>query len=194
MTKSRKTTVAFSIEQEQEKDLKRLAGYTKKNVSEVVRSLLLSTEEVAAFIELQDYIDTIGEKSKENVLDQIAKTRRLFFETVMSGHIQAPIALQVRAVSHFDEDGTEIAKLFKKFILALQSKNGCRFGISKVKTDKAEYEYNIVLGNREKIKDVESLIGKFCMIADDAECLETIKLTTKKRTNKRKTRKLSKRQ
>jgi len=191
MKKSRsrtwKKTVCITIEPKQHRDLKKLAKYTGKNVSGVVRELLPTKEEIEAFQAYQDFID-IDKPHRKEVLDKITRTRRLFFETVMSGHIQAPIGLQVAAVSYFDKTGIEIAKLFKNWINALRSKEGCRFESMRFKRPgKPEYIYYMCLARRESKQDVESLIAKYSASAPDAEVISMIKKTARVKGKKSKT-------
>lgn len=197
MTKTRKEwkkTVCITIEPKQQRDLQRLSKYTNLNVSEVIRKLLPSEEDIDAFITYQNYVDSLNkEKHPEKILDKIKDTRRLFMEIAMSGHILAPIGLQVAAVSHFDKTGKEISKLFKKFIKALQSIGDCRFESVKFElpSDSKKYLYYVVTSSDESKAKVKKLISKYIDLGDKAEVNESIKknVRTQGRKPKRKTRK-----
>lgn len=192
-SKELKKTICVTIESKQERDLKSLSKYTGLNVSEVVRKLLPSAEDIDAFITYQDYTDKLH---RERVFDKIANTRPLFMEIAMSGHILAPIGLQVSAVSFFDKTGAEIPKLFKRFIRALQSIKGCRFERVEFALPKygKEYFYYVVTSRDEnKKKAVESILKYFTL--GGTEVQENIKRfvrVKRKKRAKRKPRKLGK--
>jgi len=189
-SKTWKKTVCITIEPKQQRDLQKLSKYTNLNVSEVIRKLLPSTEEIEAFVAYQDFSDKLH---REKVFDNITNTRRLFMETAMSGHILAPIGLQVAAVSYFDKTGAEVSKLFKKFIKALQSIEDCRFDKVEFKllNDRKKYLYYIVTSRDESKQKVEKLISKYVTLADDAEVIKAIKrnIRTKGRKPAKKRRK-----
>ncbi len=178
-TKELKKTVCVTIEQKQERDLKRLAQYMKLNVSEVMRELLLSTEEIEAFCTLQDYED---KSKRKDVLSIIARTRRLFMEVLMSGHPTYPIGLQVAAVSYFDKSGAKTSKLFTRFVKALQRTKGYRFANLKNKVN--DYKFKILISPKESREDVEQLISKYMLKAPDRETLNAIRLAGRKKKNK----------
>jgi len=186
-----KKIVSIAISPKQHRDLKELAKYAGMNVSEVVRALLPSTEEIEAFQVYQDLCD-IGKPHREEVLDKITRTRRLFMEVAMSGHIQAPIGLQVASVSYFDKTGKEIAKLFKIWINALRSTRGCRFESIKFKYPGKTYIYYVALARNESKEKVGKLISRYVTLASDAEVLSAIKKTARVKGKKSKSSKCKK--
>jgi len=192
--KELKKTVCITIEAQQERDLKELARYTGKNVSEVVRELLPSAEEIEAWEVYQDFCDSLSEPHREELFNKIRKASRLFFEVAMAGNIQVPIGLQVAAVSHFDKTGASTFKLFKNWINALQSIKGYKFVSDKHKfpgsPDKIFFS---VLSPNESRADVDNLIGKFCTLAPDSEVLNAIQRSARVVKKRSKTKKKTKR-
>ena len=171
-----KKVLCVTVEREQERNLKRLAKYAGRNVSAVLRELLPTAEEISAFTTYQDFVDSLGDPKPQNVFEGMKSTFQIFFTLAMSGHCQFPIGLQVAAVSYFDPTGRELAKLFKNWILALQSKDGCSFEKQRIKPpNKPAAFYYICVGPDQTKKKVMDLIGRYNIEAPDKEVLETIR-------------------
>jgi len=177
-----KRTICVTVEQEQRELLKTLANYMQLNISQVVRELLPSVEEIKAFIALSNYA-----ADDESITKLIAKTRRLFIEVLMTGHPLHPIGMQVAATSYFDKSGDEVMKLFQRYCKALQG------GIDYHKIERVdfpmgrkEYQFNIVTSPRESKETVLDLISRYSAAEKSQVVQQQIRTSSKLKTKKSK--------